>query len=142
MTARRALVWLTGFLAVTATIGGGAILLDILGLNEADLDGSPFASYVVPGLALLVLVGGTATVAAIALRRSATSAPLVAAASGLAIVIFEIVQMRYIAFHPLQVAYLVVGGLIVALATRLWTRDAGHPGDGTRVAERGYDSGE
>ena len=142
MTARRALVWLTGFLAVTATLGGSAIMLDILGLDEADLDGSPFSSYLVPGLALLVLVGGMATAAVIALRRSAMNAPLVAAASGLAIVIFEIVQIRYITFHPLQVAYLAVGGLIVALAAWVWTRDARRRPAGAHPAERGYDSGE
>lgn len=120
MTERRALLWLTIFLAVTTIAGGIGILTGVLGLDESDLDGSPFSSYVVPGLALLVLVGGTATAAAILLRRSDPLAPFVAAAAGGAMMIFEIVQMRYIPFHFLQVVYLVVGALTFGLAIRVW----------------------
>lgn len=120
MTERRALLWLTIFVAVTTIAGGIGILTGVLGLDESDLDGSPFSSYVVPGLALLVLVGGTATAAAILLRRSDPLAPFVAAAAGGAMMIFEIVQMRYIPFHFLQVVYLVVGALTFGLAIRVW----------------------
>lgn len=120
MTARRALLWLTTFLAVTTIAGGIGILAGVLGLDESDLDGSPFSSYVVPGLALLVLVGGTAMVATILLRRSDPLAPFAAAAAGGAMMIFELVQMRYIPFHFLQVVYLVVGALTFGLAVRVW----------------------
>ena len=120
MTARRALLWLTTFLAVTAIAGGIGILAGVLGLDEADLDGSPFSSYLVPGLSLLILAGGTATVAALLLRRSDPLAPFAAAAAGGAMMIFELVQMRYIPFHFLQVVYLVVGALTFGLAVRVW----------------------
>lgn len=120
MTVRRTLVWLTTFLAVSTIAGGVAILLDWIGLDDADLEDSPFSSYVVPGLALLVLVGGTATAASILLARRNPVTPFVAAAAGAAMMIFEIVQMLYIPFHVLQVFYLVVGALTLGLAVRFW----------------------
>lgn len=120
MTTRRALLWLAAFLAVTTILGGIGILLGVLGLDEADLDGSPFGSYVVPGLALLVLVGGTATVAVMLLQQRHPLAPFAAASAGAAMMIFEVVQMRYIPFHILQVVYLIVGAVIVAVAIRDW----------------------
>jgi hypothetical protein len=64
---RRGLLAIDGFAAVAA-IGGGLAL--VTGL-EADrfpvswLDGTPFSSYVVPGLILAVLVGGSAALAAL-----------------------------------------------------------------------------
>jgi hypothetical protein len=68
---RTALVAVDAFTALTA-IGGGAALA---GGMEGDrfpaswLDGTPFRSYVAPGLLLAGVVGGTAAVATIATVR-------------------------------------------------------------------------
>lgn len=116
----RLLLWLIIFLAVTAIAGGLGILFDLVGLPEQDLDGSPFSSYVIPGLSLLILVGGSALVAAYLLRRREPSGAIVAADAGAAIMIFEIVQVRYIPFHFLQIVYFVLGAVIFALGVVCW----------------------
>jgi len=116
----RLLLWLIIFLAVTAIAGGLGILFDLVGLPEQDLDGSPFSSYVIPGLSLLILVGGSALVAAYLLWRREPSGAIVAADAGAAIMIFEIVQVRYIPFHFLQIVYFVLGAVIFALSVVCW----------------------
>jgi hypothetical protein len=74
--ARIVLVVVAGFVAVTA-LGGGVALATGM---EADrfplalLDGTPFSSYLIPGLILALAVGGSATIAtATLLRRSGAS---------------------------------------------------------------------
>lgn len=70
---RRILIALHGFLAITATGGGcGLGLLTGTGAPPVEmLAGSLFASYAIPGLALLVVVGGLASSAALLLYDTA-----------------------------------------------------------------------
>jgi hypothetical protein len=121
---------LNAFLAVTA-IGGGVCLLS--GLNAPPVEflrGSPFHGYLVPGLALTVLVGGSAAVAfVLVLRRSrhAVRANLLAAA---AIIIFETVEIAVIGSpagvaRNLQLVYFSAGFAIGGIA--LGAKMAGHP---------------
>jgi hypothetical protein len=59
---RIGLMFLDSFLGVTAVLGGLGLLLRVP-LFSPPLDllgGSPFGSYAIPGLALLILVGGVA----------------------------------------------------------------------------------
>jgi len=121
--ARRALLALDGFLGLTATVGGLGILLDWWGLTDDLLAGSPFSSYLVPGLALLVMGGSSlgATLAILGRHRLAAPASV---AAGLAIIGFEVVQAAVIGLHPLQVVYGALGAVIIALAARLLTRHA------------------
>lgn len=121
MTTRKALTGVTAFLAITTILGGVGILLDRLGLDDADLDGSPFSSYLLPGLALALLVGGSAVAATWLLIRRDPAAPFAAAAAGAAMMIFELVQMVYIPFHILQIVYLLIGAITFALAVRVWS---------------------
>jgi len=68
---RRILIALHGFLAITAT-GGGLGLLTGTGAPPVEMfAGSLFASYAIPGLALLVVVGGLASSAALLLYDTA-----------------------------------------------------------------------
>lgn len=93
---RKVLIILISFLALSA-IGGGIGFLT--GLNAPPLvflDGSPFSSYILPGLALLILVGGTAALALILIVRNHHHAWTVAVASAMAVVVFEIVEVIYI----------------------------------------------
>jgi hypothetical protein len=93
---RKVLIILISFLALNA-IGGGIGLLT--GLNVPPLvflDGSPFSSYILPGLALLILVGGTAALASILIVRNHRHAWTGAVASAIAVVVFEIVEVIYI----------------------------------------------
>jgi hypothetical protein len=108
------LIILTSFLALTA-IGGGIGLLT--GLNAPPLvflDGSPFSSYIIPGLALLILVGGTAAFASISLFRNHRYAWTVVVASATVVVVFEIVEVTYIGSpegiaRNLQIFYFLYG---------------------------------
>jgi hypothetical protein len=118
---RVALVVLNTFLGLTAVVGGLGL---ILGWYEpppvALLRGSPFGSYAIPALFLLVVMGGGGLGAAVAvLRRPELGAPASGAVGAMTIG-FEVVQMLIIGFSWLQVLYLVVGVLGVLLAVRMW----------------------
>jgi hypothetical protein len=119
--ARTALLAFDGFLGLTAALGGLGILLDWWGLTEDMLAGSPFDSYLVPGLALLLVVGGSGVAATLAVLRYHPLAAPASAIAGLAIIGFEVVQAAVIGLHPLQVFYGMVGLLIITLAARLWS---------------------
>src|SRR5512135_3821044 len=71
--ARLALVGLDGFAALTAICGGIALAagLEASRFPATWLQGTPFASYLLPGLILAAVVGGSAAVAAIEAVRSA-----------------------------------------------------------------------
>lgn len=71
----RALLFITDLLVALTAVGGGIAL--IVGLETgrfpADwLEGTPFSSYVLPGVILAGVVGGSATLAALSLLRSPT----------------------------------------------------------------------
>jgi hypothetical protein len=117
------LIILNVFLAFTAIAGGMGLLTGINAPPVGMLSNSPFSSYVVPALALLVLVGGTASAAAIMLvgkHRLASDAALTA---GFAIMIFEAVEAVVIGSPEgiariLQAFYFTVGFLIAFIAWR------------------------
>lgn len=121
---RRILIALHGFLAITA-IGGGLGLLMGTGAPPLEmLAGSPFTSYVIPGLALLVVVGGLASSAALLLRRRHGAARRVSFLTAGAIVVFEAVEVWTIgspegAARTLQLIYVVTGAAIALLTLSL-----------------------
>jgi len=111
------LIAVTAFVAVTA-LGGGltlalsSIFIGIRGdfLPPASyLDGSPFASYLIPGLALLILVSAPHFVAMTAVIGRWDWAPLTVAFGGFACVIWIFVQMIFIPFSWLQALYFTTG---------------------------------
>jgi hypothetical protein len=82
-----------GLLRFLAWHGGvGLIATNGLGMKVSDLAGSPFGSYLLPGLALAVIVGGLMGAAAVADWRATDWAPLLSFAAGGALVVFEIVE--------------------------------------------------
>ena len=114
------LITLEMFLGVTAALGG---LCLVMGWYAPPLDmlaGSIFASYLVPGLALAVLVGGGSVLAAVLLARHAAWGVAVSAAAGVMILVFEAVELVVIGFTWLLAGYVAVGLLILALAAWLW----------------------
>jgi hypothetical protein len=72
---RIALLIMDAFVAVTAAVGGLALVTGLEGdrfpLNL--LESTPFSSYMVPGLILTVVVGGSASIAIAALLRGLDS---------------------------------------------------------------------
>lgn len=109
------------FQGITA-IGGGAMLAlrpdgSLIRMPIEWLRHSPFESYLIPGLVLAIVVGGSALVAAafIVLRRS--NAWFMSAVAGSGVVIWIVVQLAMTRmFHPLQIVYLVTGAAILILA--------------------------
>jgi hypothetical protein len=118
---RVALVVLNTFLGLTAVVGGLGLLLGWYEPPPVELlRGSPFGSYTIPALFLLVVMGGGGLVAAVAvLRRHELGAPASGVAGAMTMG-FEVVQMLIIGFSWLQILYLVVGVLSVLLAVRMW----------------------
>jgi hypothetical protein len=66
---------LTSFLALTAFAGGIGLLADLNAPPLEMLEGSLFHNYIIPGLALFVIVGGAASVAAYLLIKQHRSQP-------------------------------------------------------------------
>ena len=124
---RIALLIVQAFVALTAFAGGTALVIGSLGaelpvsitMPPADLAGSPFDSYVIPGLMLAVVLGGVHVVAFVLLVRRRPSALFVAAVAGYATLVWIFVQMVYIPFSFLQALYFAAGlaelGLVLVL---------------------------
>jgi hypothetical protein len=110
------LVGLLLAVALPAVAGGIGLLTGVIEPPAEDLADTPFDSYVIPGVLLAVVVGGSAAIAAAALWKRHRHAPAVALVAGLGLVIWIAVQMTMIQFSPLQPAYLVAGAAIAALA--------------------------
>jgi menaquinone-dependent protoporphyrinogen oxidase len=109
------------FTGLTA-IGGGATLAlrpdgSLLQAPISLLAHSPFHSFLVPGLLLLLVVGLGNMIAGVLVARRVRVAPLAALVAGLALLVWiatEIVMLREL--HWLQLAYLVVAVVILAEA--------------------------
>lgn len=122
---RYTLIVFNAFLAVTAIGGGIGLISGSIAPGLELLAGSPFQSYTLPGLALLVLVGGSALLATVLMLRRSRWGVLASGITGMMIIIFEIVEVLVIGSDPgiartLQLFYFVLGALIVALAAALW----------------------
>jgi hypothetical protein len=125
---RIALVVLDAVLAVSAVVSAVTVVPALPGEWIA---GSIFSDYTVPALALGVLVGGSALVAAAAVVFRPVFGAAAAMVSAVMIIGFELVEIAAVGFSPLtygldkpqswlQVAYLVLGGVIVILGAGLW----------------------
>ena len=113
------------FLAVSAVAGGIGILTGFIPLGEELLQGSPFASYTLPGLALAILVGGAALFASILLFRRSRYALLVLTTAGVVIMFFEFVEVMAIGSPPgparfLQIFYYAWGVGLVVVSMAAW----------------------
>jgi hypothetical protein len=87
--ARLTLIGLELFLAAAAIVGAVSVVPT---LPKEWLDGSPFSDYTVPALALGVLVGGGACLAAALLVVRPEWGALASVLVGLAMAIFEVVE--------------------------------------------------
>lgn len=114
---RIVLLVLQAFVAVTAFAGGVVLILGSVNPAWSSLlvppldylEGSPFTSYLVPGLLLVVLVAGVHAFAFVVTISESTWSNSAAAAGGFACVIWIGVQMVFIPFSLLQALYFVVG---------------------------------
>jgi hypothetical protein len=121
----RVVVWtLTALLAFGALSAGlGAVLaiaMNGAGVPLEHLRDSPFSSYLIPGLILGVVVGGTQLAAAIALLTRRGIALLLSAVAGFGMLIWIFVELAMMQqFSWLQAAYFILGGLELVLVLAL-----------------------
>ena len=137
---RIVLIILTGFLALTAFAGGIGLVANLNAPPVEQLEGAPFKSFVVPGLSLFVIVGGSALLATILLVRRSRFGTLFATVAGIIIMFFEFVEVLVIGSPPgiartLQIFYYGLGTVIAVVAIGSWFLDLVVGPEGTRVGE-------
>jgi hypothetical protein len=122
LAGRAAVCGLAGFAALSAIAGGAALLLAPNGSESAPLTllgGTPFTSFVIPGLLLALVVGGSSLAALVLVwRRSvfAIDATLVSGGALTLWIAWEAAILRQSSF--LQLVYGVVGLAILGLGVR------------------------
>jgi hypothetical protein len=111
----------SAFNTLSAFAGGiGMLVTNGLGMPLEMLDGSPFASFAVPALVLLVVVGGTQAVATWLLIARRESALVWAAVAGFGMLIWIFVETMVIRGGSwLQVLYFSTGAIQIALVLAL-----------------------
>ncbi len=114
-------LWFGAFSAISGGVLG--VFANGAGVPLAYLQHTPFASYLVPGLLLGVVIGGTQFTAAILLHRGNRYGFSAAAVAGFGMIIWIFVELAVISeYSPLQAVYLAVGVgelLLVLLALGL-----------------------
>jgi hypothetical protein len=122
------LVILTIFLALTALAGCGQLVEGTYAPSTEMLNGSVFKNFIIPGLALGLIVGGSAAFAAVLLLRKSKFAVLFAATSGVIIMFFEFVEVLVIGSpagiaRTLQIFYFGLGTVIEIFSMGTWFVD-------------------
>jgi hypothetical protein len=122
----RLAVVLETFLGLGAMAGGAPLILapdgHLLGMTTRLLAGSPFHSYLVPGIVLFTLIGVCPMLAAAITLRGLAIAPQAAVAVGVTLIGWIAVEMVVLA-GPGSLAwalYLVLGTSIAALGATRW----------------------
>jgi hypothetical protein len=113
----RALIALSLFNAVSAIGGGIGLLTGALPVPTSLLELTPFDTYVVPGLFLAVVIGGSSLAGTITLLARTPRAGFISAGAGLVMVGWILGETVIVqGFSWLQGLYLMTG-LLVALAS-------------------------
>jgi len=119
-TTRRTLLGLHLFNASSAVGGGIALIAGGLGVPTTLLRHTPFDSFVVPGIFLAAVIGGSATIAATALLAHWRRALVSSAASGAIMVGWILGETLLVeGFSWLQGLYLLTGSIAVFASIRL-----------------------
>ncbi len=110
------LLALTSFSALTAIGGGIGLLITGLGMPKSQLEGTPFDSFLVPGLLLAIAVGGSLATAAVSLLQRVRWQGRMAMVSGGVMLGWIVVESLMIHDgRPLQIAVAITSLLILLL---------------------------
>jgi hypothetical protein len=114
---RLTLVITEAFVALSAFAAGAMFMVEpsgrLMGMTAETLARSPFGSYLVPGIVLFVVVGGTLATAAWAEMRRWPRAGWLSVVAGVVLAGWIAVQVAMIGLgHPMQPSLLVVGVVI------------------------------
>ena len=115
------LIALAGVLGLSAVPGGITLLVGFHAPPVEQLKGSVFSDFTVPGLALLLAVGGSAVLATVLLIRRSPFSLLSAAFAGVIVMSFEFVEVLAIGSpagpaRVMQFLYFGIGLALVSLA--------------------------
>jgi hypothetical protein len=132
--ARITLLVIELFVGVWAVIGGVGLVtgaIPFLRMPVEYLQDTPFADYTVPGLLLLLAVGGSNLLAAATILFGREVGVLTSALAGLLLVGFEIVEAPIIDRYgpalatamPQQLLMAILGIVCFGLAVSLWMRE-------------------
>lgn len=117
---RRILISLLFLNALCAFAGGVSLVVGIIQMPAEWLSETPFETYVVPGLVLAAVVGGSSLGAAIALQREVRQAPEYAVWAGGILVGWILSEVLILLqFQWLQAIFGLLGLIIVGLAVWL-----------------------
>jgi hypothetical protein len=127
---RTTLVVLELLLGVSAVYGGIGLLTGTLGMSDDWLIGTPFASWLVPGVALLLVVAAPMLGAALLEVRGHRLAPTASVLAGVLTVGWIAVQLlvvqRYFVLQP--VVLIVAAGILLVAGLRRPTTTHPTPG--------------
>lgn len=120
------------FIAVSTAAGAIGLIGGGLAFPPEWLDGTPFTSYVGPGIILGVIVGGSALLASVLVLRRHPLAVPVAFAAGVIQLGWIIGEVLLVGTYgavmlSLQVVYGAAGGLLAGLAIDAARRGSGAP---------------
>lgn len=122
-TAERAFGLFLLLIAANAVAGGVYGMAGATDVPREWLRGSPFSTYLVPSLILLIVVGGTHALAGVAMLRGVGRSRALALAAGTVLLGWIGVQVAIIGYVSwLQPAMCVAALVTIVLATRLRTR--------------------
>lgn len=115
---RRIVIALAGFVAVTALFGGFELITGIPTQQPAEwLDGTPFESYLIPGVLLAAVVGGSAVAAVGMVLRRSPAWPSWTVASGAVLtgwITAEAVLLNQpSAPTPIEIGYFSIGIILI-----------------------------
>ena len=121
---RLTLVVTEAFVALSAFVARAMFMAApsgrLMGMTEATLARSPFVSYLVPGIVLFTVVGGTQALAAWAELRRWPRAGWLSVVKGVVLAGWIAVQVAMIGLgHPMQPSLLVAGVVIAGMG---WVR--------------------
>ena len=119
-TTRRTVVGLNLFNALSAVGGGIALVAGGLGVPTDLLRHTPFESFVVPGIFLAVVIGGSATIGAAALLAHWRRALVTSGTAGAVMVGWILGETLLVeGFSWLQGLYLLTGSAVIVASIRL-----------------------
>ncbi|WP_233199612.1 hypothetical protein [Cryobacterium sp. N22] len=114
----RRLWWLAllvvGWFNLVSAVGGGLGLMvgDGMGMPMSWLAGTPFDSYMIPGLILLVVIGGTQTLAVLGQHGRQPWYPAAAGVAGFGMIIWVYVEVALLPVYSfLHTLYFTTGTL-------------------------------
>ncbi len=118
---RIAMLVIDAFVALTAVGGGLAMVTKLDRLPPEWLEGTPFRSYLIPGLLLAVVVGGSATLATAVTALSNNTGAAASAVAGAIMMGWIAVEFRMLPKSSwLEGFYFGAGLLMVILAVIVW----------------------